>query len=253
MAAEVLNQLHQLALNRGLARRRLAEAALRFLGSARHRALLAPKHLDLRAAETVDGLLGIAHSAERAAALAGEVAHQIDLLLVGVLELVDHHQLEAPLVGTANGGVVAEGSEGQAKQVVVVEHRALGLELVEAVEDGPRQLEQLLHGTTSQPGVCVDEGVRHLGLEPGDTLLGKSLARTRRVACHEAAQQVGAGARPRFEPINGRERALGELNPLAAAVLGKLLVGIAQTRKVRSARQRAQVVEPVATRARKLG
>ena len=81
------------------------------LGTRRRGGLDAPlgttEHLDLGAAEPIDRLLRVAHGAQRAPALARQETDEVDLLLVGVLELVDHDQGELPGVGLAHAGMVA--------------------------------------------------------------------------------------------------------------------------------------------------
>ena len=101
MAAEVANELDELAggdIRRGdrLGRRRRS-----------HFALLATEHLDLRPAEAVDRLLCIAYGAQRALPRTRQVTDQVDLHLIGILELVDHDHLKASLICRSNGRVVA--------------------------------------------------------------------------------------------------------------------------------------------------
>ena len=71
-----------------------------------HLALLTAEDLDLGATEAIDRLLCIAHGAQRALARARQIANQVDLHLVGILELVDHDHLKAALVGSPDGGIV---------------------------------------------------------------------------------------------------------------------------------------------------
>ena len=106
MAAEVAHEFNELA-SRGvghgsrLGRDRRA-----------HLALLATEHLDLGATEAIDGLLRIAHGAQRALPRTRQVADQIDLHLVGILELIDHDHLKAALVRSTDGRVIAQGLVG---------------------------------------------------------------------------------------------------------------------------------------------
>ena len=102
MAAEVAYKLDKLAgggIGRGdrLGRRRRT-----------HLALLATEHLDLGTTEAVDRLLCIAHGTQRTLTRAGQVTDQVDLHLVGILELVDHDHLKAALIGRSNSRVVAQ-------------------------------------------------------------------------------------------------------------------------------------------------
>ena len=101
VAAEVAHEFDELAgggIGRGshIGRRRQT-----------HLALLAAKHLNLSATEAVDRLLCIAHGAQRALPRARQIANQIDLHLIGILELIDHDHLKAALVGSSNSRVVA--------------------------------------------------------------------------------------------------------------------------------------------------
>ena len=102
VAAEVAHELDELAggdiqrVDR-LGRRRRA-----------HLALLATEHLDLGAAETINRLLRIAHGTQRTLTRAGQVTDQVNLHLVGILELIDHDHLKAALIGCSNSRVVAQ-------------------------------------------------------------------------------------------------------------------------------------------------
>ena len=73
-----------------------------------HFALLATEHLDLGTTEAVDRLLRIAYGAQCALPRARQVTDQIDLHLVGILELIDHDHLKAALIGRSNSRVVAQ-------------------------------------------------------------------------------------------------------------------------------------------------
>ncbi len=106
-----------------------------------HRGAATLKDAHVGAAKTIDRLLGVAHGAQ-ALALAAQQTHQLDLALVGVLELVDHHQ--AKLLAVESGQVVVglKRSQAQTDQVVVVQVGALGLVsgigLVELLCDGEK-------------------------------------------------------------------------------------------------------------------
>ena len=102
VAAEVAHEFDELAgggIGRGdrLGRRRRT-----------HLALLATEHLDLGTTEAVDRLLRIAYGAQCALPRARQVTDQIDLHLVGILELVDHDHLKAALIGRSNSRIVAQ-------------------------------------------------------------------------------------------------------------------------------------------------
>ena len=93
-----------------------------------HLALLAAEDLDLGTTEAIDRLLRVAHRAQRALARTRQVANQIDLHLVGILELVDHDHLKAVLVGGSDGGMIAQRLVCHAQQIVVIERGLVGLE-----------------------------------------------------------------------------------------------------------------------------
>ena len=86
---------------------------------------MAVVYRDVGAAEAIDALLGIAHRAQTLAARARHSAHHIDLQLIGVLEFVDHNELEFIGKRLANALVFLQRTRGQNEQVVVVERRHL--------------------------------------------------------------------------------------------------------------------------------
>ena len=86
---------------------------------------MAVVHRNVRAAEAIDALLGIAHRAQTLAARARHSAHHVDLQLVGVLEFVDHNELEFIGKRLANALIFPQRTRGQNEQVVVVERRHL--------------------------------------------------------------------------------------------------------------------------------
>ena len=86
---------------------------------------MAVVHRNVGAAEAIDALLGIAHRAQTLAARARHSAHHVDLQLVGVLEFVDHNELEFIGKRLANALVFLQRTRGQNEQVVVVERRHL--------------------------------------------------------------------------------------------------------------------------------
>ena len=102
VAAEVAHEFDELA-GGGIGRGSRIERRRRT-----HLALLATEYLNLGATEAVDRLLRIAHGAQRALPRAGQVTDQVDLHLVGILELVDHDHLKAALIGRSNSRVVAQ-------------------------------------------------------------------------------------------------------------------------------------------------
>ena len=119
MAAEVAHELDELA------GRSISHGSRLGRGRRAHLALLATEHLDLGAAEAIDGLLRIAHGAQRALPRTRQVTDQINLHLVGILELVDHDHLKAALVRSTDGRVIAQGLVSHTQQVVII---GLGLE-----------------------------------------------------------------------------------------------------------------------------
>ena len=87
------------------------------------------EHAHIRPAEAVDALLGIAHRGEVARAVTGQKRDELELAGIGVLRLVNHHELEAPSIVIGNNGVVAHGMEGECDEVIVIEDGLLALEL----------------------------------------------------------------------------------------------------------------------------
>ena len=85
-----------------------------------HAAVVEDGHVG--ALEAVDRLLGIADGAEMLGIIAREVGDHLDLLLVGVLELVDHHELELAAVQLGDLGILGEGAMGFEQKVAVVDH-----------------------------------------------------------------------------------------------------------------------------------
>ena len=95
------------------------------------------------ATEAVDRLLCVAYGRQVARPFAREERDQSQLPLVGILELVDHHQTEAPVEGMRNLGMTLNGLEGAGDQIVVVEVRALELELPVALVHAPGEADDL--------------------------------------------------------------------------------------------------------------
>ena len=73
-----------------------------------HFALLAAEDLNLGATETINRLLRIAHGTQRTLTRTGQVTDQVNLHLVGILELIDHDHLKATLIGRSDGGIIAQ-------------------------------------------------------------------------------------------------------------------------------------------------
>ena len=159
MAAEVADKLDELAgggIGRGdrLGRRRRT-----------HLALLATEHLDLGATEAVDRLLRIAHGAQRALPRARQVSDQIDLHLIGILELVDHDHLKAALIGSSNSRVVAQRLVRHAQQIVIVERGLVGLERAVLRLYGTGKLHQRIERRAAAGKHDIDKRIGCLGLE----------------------------------------------------------------------------------------
>ncbi len=119
---------------------------------------------DVGAAEAVDRLLDVADRREAQRPLAGEQTDELVLLVVGVLELVDHDEAEAAGVVGRDGRVVAHGLEGELDEVVVAEHGRGALEL----RDPPLHL---LGAVEKDVGVAVDARKRERRLRLGEVLL----------------------------------------------------------------------------------
>ena len=137
------------------------------LGSSRgaHLALLAAKHLNLGATEAVDRLLRIAHGAQRALPRARQIANQIDLHLVGILELIDHDHLKAALVGGSDGGIIAQRLVRHAQQIVIVERGLVGLERTVLRLYGTGKPHQCIERRAAAGKHDIDKRIGCLGLE----------------------------------------------------------------------------------------
>ena len=159
MTAEVAHEFNELA-SRGVGHGSR-------LGRSRgaHLALLATEHLDLGASEAVDRLLCIAHGAQRALARTRQIANQIDLHLVGILELVDHDHLKAALIGSSNSRVVAQRLVRYAQQVVVIERGLAGLERTVLRLYGTGEPHQRIERRTAAGKHDIDKRISRLGLE----------------------------------------------------------------------------------------
>ena len=116
VAAEILAQFHVARAHR--------------VGA--HDALVLLVHAHVGAAEAVDGLLRVAHRAQMREARAGQTRDHVDLHLARVLELVHHHELEAPLVAPRDVGMPFKGLERAREQIVVVERASGALRLLVA-------------------------------------------------------------------------------------------------------------------------
>ena len=117
--------------------------------AAAHILQMAAIHRHVRAAEPVDALLRVADGAHAREAFPGHALDHVNLQLIGVLELVYHHQLEAVGVRRLDGGMVAKRAGREGQQVVVVQQPRLALAARERVRNRLRHIDQrrqlLLH------------------------------------------------------------------------------------------------------------
>ena len=149
--------------------------------------LLAAEDRHVRPAETVDGLLGVAHGAEFAPVRAAEQAHELHLLLSGVLELVHHDHLEAAGKLRAHRRIVFECVVGEREQVVVVEHPALALERSVLALDLGGERDELVKRLATRREIGVGEEEHALGAHVGHGIL--------LVLTHAARPEVQRAAR----------------------------------------------------------
>ena len=159
MAAEVAHEFDEFA-GRGVGHgSRLGR------GRRAHLALLTTEHLDLGATEAIDGLLRIAHSAQRALPRTRQVTDQIDLHLVGILKLIDHDHLKAALVRSTDGRVIAQRLVSHTQQVVVIERGLVGLERTVLRLHGTGQAHQRIERRATAGKHDIDKRISCLGLE----------------------------------------------------------------------------------------
>ena len=206
-----------------------------------HLALLATEHLDLGATEAIDRLLRIAHGTQRALPRTRQVTDQVDLHLVGILELVDHDHLKATLVCRSDGRVIAQGLVGHAQQVVVVEGRLAGLERAILGLHGTGQAHQRIERRGTAGEHDIDKRIGGLGLEQLHLLLRECLARPRHAARHHESRRIPHRFAARLERIDGIERHLRLLSRgLARTQCSAICVG--KRRGVGLAARHAHVV-----------
>ena len=169
MAAEVAHEFDEFA-GRGIGHgSRLGR------GRRAHLALLTTEHLDLGATEAIDGLLRIAHGAQRALPRTRQVAYQIDLHLVGILKLIDHDHLKAALVRSTDGRVIAQGLVGHTQQVVIIEGGLGSLQRAILSLHGTGQAHQRIERRATAGKHDIDKRIGGLGLEQLDLLLRNAL------------------------------------------------------------------------------
>ena len=235
MAAEVAHELDELAggdIRRGdrLGRRRRS-----------HFALLAAEDLDLGAAEAIDRLLCIAHGAQRALPRTRQVTDQIDLHLVGILELIDHDHLKAALVRSTDGRVIAQGLVGHTQQVVIIEGGLGSLQRAVLRLHSTSKPHQRIERRATAGKHDIDKCIGGLGLEQLDLLLRECLTRPRHGARHHESRRIGHGLAARLERVDGIERRLRLLGR-GLACAQRRAIGIGECRGICLAARHAHVV-----------
>ena len=116
---------------------------------------MAAVHRHVRAAEPVDALLRVADGAHAREAFPGHALDHVHLQLIGVLELVHHHQLEAVGVRRLNGRMIAKRAGREGQQVVVVQQPRLALAARERVRNRLRHIDQRRQLILYQPATCL--------------------------------------------------------------------------------------------------
>ena len=220
-------------------------------GRRAHFALLTTEYLDLGAAEAIDRLLCIAHGAQRALARARQIADQVDLHLVGILELVDHDHLKAALICRSNGRMIAQRLVGHTQQVIVIEGRLAGLERAVLGLDGAGQVHQRIERRATAGQHDIDKRIGGLGLEQLDLLLGERLARPRHGARHHESRRIFHGLAAGLERVDGIEchlRLLGR----GLACTQRRSIGIGKGRGVGLSARHMHVVHAARQLAREL-
>ena len=229
-------------LRRGAARRR--RPALRLAHQLAEQA-------HLGAPEAVDRLLGVAHHHERAGAVAGEEPRHLDLQRVGVLELVDHQEAEAPLEPRAHARVVAQRVARLQQQVEEVEDAALRLlALVDPHDAGERA-----HQAPVEVGPELGDPARARLLRPaGDrAALGERLGR-RPVRLEAEVRrdrlERAAGARPASSPERKRDASANSASFTSRAAEAVALAHARRERRGARALRRAARAAPPRDRRR---
>ncbi len=209
--------------------------------------------VDVGAAEGVDRLLGVGDQNERRAAVGERAPHDLPLRGIGVLELVDEHDVEA--VAQPRGGRLRAGAGQRAAQAgdeIVVghhRHRALApLQLGAGAERQPHAHRgHLRAGADDRRGRVLDrrpgdlgglraierrrtasaeapdvEIVDHLGDEVGEILderdVGFEVAGDPEAAEHLLAEPVGGGDR---RGVEAGDRACQQLAPAPGVLVGQ--------------------------------
>ena len=235
VAAEVAYKLDELAgggIGRGdrLGRRRRA-----------HLELLATEHLDLGTTEAVDRLLRIAYGAQCALPHTRQVTDQIDLHLVGILELIDHDHLKATLIGRSDGGIIAQRLVRHAQQVVVIKRGLVSLERAVFRLHSTSKPHQRIERRTAAGKHDIDKCIGGLGLEQLHLLLRKRLARPRHAARHHESRRILHGFAARLKRVDGIECHLRFLGR-GLARTQRRAIGVGKRRGVGLAARHAHIV-----------
>ena len=88
-----------------------------------HIGLVFQVYLDVGSLEAVDALLGVADRAEMCMLGSRNAFDHVDLQLAGVLEFIDHDELEALRILLGDFRVLVEGLEGGPDQAAGIDHR----------------------------------------------------------------------------------------------------------------------------------
>ena len=97
-------------------------------------------------AEAIDGLLRVSNRGEMLGVVPGEERDELELLGVGVLELVDHHEPEATGIVGGHTPIVTHGMQREAHEVIVVEERTLLLESHVSLVESLRERDEMKCG-----------------------------------------------------------------------------------------------------------
>ena len=108
-----------------------------------HRPHMAMIDRHVGAAETVNALLRVANRAKALKALARHALDHIDLHLIGILEFIDHDELEPIRVIGRHLGMLDEHARCAGEQVVVIEKARLALPSRIRIADEIRKLDEL--------------------------------------------------------------------------------------------------------------
>ena len=228
--------------------------------------LLELEHVvEIGAAPAIDALVLVAHRGEVAGG-SDQLAHQTELGVVGVLELVDQQMRDPALDASGHLGVGREQSHRHRDQVVEVDRRGAPQQVLVATVD-LRQL--LLEEARGARGVGV--GIEQAALGVGDArehrarrigafgqplVLDRALDQSDLIAVvedHEAGLGPGAlgvaAQEAEAEAMEGADEAVAARRAARGAVVQGALSGV---RTLRGARLREQRIDAVAHLGRRL-